>query len=554
MPRSMSFWPLLALLAVTPLRAESSDRPHYLVQIQPAGRLLKTVKEFSRKYATPQLGDQAAEKTGAEIDRQLDGVLGKGWREAIDESEPIFLYGRVAETVAKNLAILLLPVKSERAAREHLQRMGAKLEESAKGCQKCILPGMNQPIYLRFSGGYLYTSFLEDKSLAEERLPAPAKLLDPKEKAAVAIRLYFDRVPKAVKDKIVTALDEVARKGLQDYEEEPAKRVQRANQRGWKAVVQNGKELALQLDLDAATGELKAFLQLTPQEGSDLAALLAGLRRGSSLGAALVAGEPLGAVHARLSLSQEIGDFLLTQGRQSVKESLKKVEDDKERQALLGVAESLEPTIKEGILDTALVLHGPGQKKRYGAVLALQLKDGLAVEKALKKLIGFLPAKNPLRFLAMETDTVAGVKVHRYPLGEMVPEPVQNLFGKTPAVIAFRKEGVLVAYGDKAEEHLGRALAVELGKAPPLAIRADGDAKRLADLIARSDPKAGAAEGERIKKFADLFEGRLRLFEFSLSGGQTLQVRASINLILLPRAAAPKAGRTKDSLASPPRQ
>ncbi len=543
---SMFFWPLLCLFAVTPVRAETPDLPHYLVQVQPVGRLLKTVKEFARKYAAPQLGEQAGEKTGAEIEEQLVAVLGMGWREAIDESKPIFLYGRIAEAVEKNSVVLMLPVKSERAAREHLKHMNARLADSVKGCQKCLLPGMNQPIYLRFAEGYLYTSFLDDKSLAEDRLPAAAKLLDPKEKAAVALRLHFDRVPKEVKDKTVAALDEIARKGLQSAEELLPNAVKLADHRGWKAAVQNGKELALQLDLVPATGEVKAFLQLTPQEGSELAILLAGLVRGPSLGAALVGGEPLGAVHARLSLSEEIGGFFLTQGRQILKESEEKIEDEKVRQAFSSVAKALEPTIKEGVLDTALVLHGPGPKQRYAAVLALQLKDSLAVEKAGKKLIGFLPANHPLRLLAIDSDTVAGMKVHRYPLGEMVPEPIQTLFGKTPAAIAFRKDGIVAAYGEDAEEHLGRALAVDLAKAAPLAIRADGDAKRLADLIARGDPKASAAERERIKKFADLFEGRLRLFELSLSGGQTLQMRASINLLVLPRrSATPNDNRTK---------
>jgi hypothetical protein len=565
MSRSLLFLTcsLFCLFRAAPLRAESPDAPHYLVQIQPAGRLLKTVKEFARKYAAPQLGDKAKEKTSSEIEQELADVLGKDWRDAIDENKPILLSGRISETARECLPIVMLPVKSERVAREHLKQRGVRLEESVKGCQKCVIPGLDLPVHVRFAGGYLYASFVGAEALAEERLLAPAKLLDPMEKAAVAARLHIDRLPQALRDKFADAGNDKVREGLQGVVERLPEPVKEASRRlgkqteGWiKAIARHGKELVVRLDLDPATGELKEFVELTPQPGSALAMLLAGVRQGPSLGAALAGGKSAGELHARLALPEDLSGLLLTQARQIVKQALDKVEDDKAREAFSAAAQSLEPTLKAGVLDAALVLHGPSRDKRYGAVLAIQLKDGLAVEKAAKKLIGFLPAKNPLRLLALDTDTIGGVKVHRYPLGELVPPMLQEPFGKGPVTIAFRKDGVLAAWGEGADEHLGRALAMKLRQAPPLLLRADGDAKGLADLIVRGYRAEGAkkdgeivAKGveEEVRKFADLFEGRLRVMDLSLSGGQTLRMSYSINLVVLPRTAAAKPAPKKQN-------
>jgi ABC-type Fe3+ transport system substrate-binding protein len=70
------------------------------------------------------------------------------------------------------------------------------------------------------------------------------------------------------------------------------------------------------------------------------------------------------------------------------------------------------------------------------------------VEKAARKVIGFLPANHPLGLLRMDADSIGDVKVHRYPLGEMLPPPARKLLGTGKAVIAFRKDGLLVAFGE----------------------------------------------------------------------------------------------------------
>jgi hypothetical protein len=190
---------VLFTFAAMPVWAEPADGPHYVVQVQPAGKLLKTVREFYRKFATPQLGEKAGEKTRAELDGQLDVVLGKGWREAVDEERPILLYGRVSGKTAESMPVAILPVKGVEAVRRHLRAMGAELGEETDGCQKCMLPGRKEPVYLRFVGDHLYAA-LAAEALAHERLLPAAGLINPTEKSAVAARVFLDRLPRAMKE------------------------------------------------------------------------------------------------------------------------------------------------------------------------------------------------------------------------------------------------------------------------------------------------------------------------------------------------------------------
>lgn len=185
-----------------------------------------------------------------------------------------------------------------------------------------------------------------------------SKLLDRREKAAVALRFDIDRLPQALKTKAVKALAEGGRQALQQYAQDLPKQLEEASQRwrekteGWlRAIVRDGKELTLLLDFDAETGEVNSSLELIPQARSDLATLLAVMRRGPSLGASLVGSKPLAAVQAHLSLPEDLRTFLLTQVRQRQTQIVAKVEVDKVRGALSAVAEALQPTIQEGILD-----------------------------------------------------------------------------------------------------------------------------------------------------------------------------------------------------------
>jgi hypothetical protein len=532
----------LAVLLATAAKAVAADAPFYVVQVQPIDKLLKTVKDFAARFATPQLGTDAEEKTSTEIEEKLTQVLGKGWRDAIDESRPIFLYGKPSSGKKEAPPVLLLPVKGEKAAREHLKGMNVEVEDADNGCQKCKLPGRKETVYFRFANGCLYAAQDSSEPLAEDRLVTPANLHDSREKAALVARFHIDRLPQTLIEEKVKDLQqnikENTRKSVEGkLPDEVIRKIEKSTEKWWIAFVRHSKELSLRLDLDAASGELHTALRLTPRPDSELAQMLSAIRPGPSLGAALVAGEPLFAVHARLSLPELITSQILSGWREGLKAHLPQVDDEKAQTAYKDLAAAIEPTIEQGVLDAALVMHGSGKQNRYGAVLSLQLKNGPAVEKAARKVIDFLPAKHPLGRLRMDADTIGDTKVHRYPLGDLVPEPIKAIFGKGTAVIAFREEGMLVSYGEGAEELLGKALSVQMRKAPPLRVHAEGDSQRLLDIVIQNDP--GSAKNAR--QLADVLPKRVRILHLSLAGGEALELKVAVNLLVMPRTASTKA-------------
>jgi hypothetical protein len=529
------------LLGAAPARGEEPVDPVLVVQVKPLAEVLTTAKEVARNLATPQLGNRAGPETARLAEQEVVSFLGKDWRKSIDASKPVVLYAVPAADVAQSTVVLLLPVKSEEGFLGLLAGRGIRPEQSDDGGRRFRPPGFPLPVHFRFVGGYVCASLNRAAPLAAGRLLSPRQLFDARERAAVAVRLHVDRVPKEVKTLVLSHLRQGIEEGTRaDVTRGPEVVKKNVKQLGadvlaWARMgVLDGKELTLRFNLDADTCVASGALGLTALPRSRLAETVAGLRPTPSVAAGLLSGRSMASVQVKTWLPVQVGNVFISGIHAGTQEAAGMFPDAQSRRAFVRLVEVLRPTVEAGTLDAAVSLRGPTKEERYAVVAGLRLKDSAAVQQALRDFHKALPENAPGRQLRLDAATVGTVKVHRLPLGAALPAAVQGLFGPGDLWLAFREDAIFLAFGDGAKDQLREALTSRPKPLPPVAIHAEADSKQTADVVARLDERNAA----RIKEYFALAGDRLEVLHLSLSGGEGLQVRAAVNLLLLPRAAA----------------
>ena len=198
------------------------------------------------------------------------------------------------------------------------------------------------------------------------------------------------------------------------------------------------------------------------------------------------------------------------------------------------------PTLREGEIDLAYGLRGPGKHDRYGIAGAMRLKDAAGVEKALRDAVKSLP-KDAQAMFKLDAATVAGVKVHQI-LPPPLPEPAKSIFGESTVHIAFRPDGLVVAFGDGALESLAAGLKAKPQPISQSYIEASG--RKLVPLVTKID----ADVGKKLEAALGTEIDRVPLMEVAVKGGSTLNVRYSNGLttffplagVFMVRAVAPR--------------
>jgi hypothetical protein len=553
---SVSLLTILGLMVGVPLaRGEEPVDPVLVAQVKPLADLLTTAKEVARKFATPQLGDRASPETARRIEQAVASVLGKDWRKAIDERKPAVVYAVPAADLSHSAVVLLLPVKSAEEFLRLLAGLGIQPERNDDGSHRFTPPGLPLPVYFRFADGYACASLNSARPLAAGRLLSARRLFDARESSAAVVRLHVDRVPKEVKGLVLSHLQKGIEEGTRaDVTGGPEVVKQNVKQLGADALalarmgVLDGKELIVRLDLDARTGVVSSVLRLTALPRSRFAEAIAGLRPTPSVAAGLLSGQSVAWVRVKTWLPTQVGHVLMAGVRAGTGEAAGMFPDAQSRRAFERLVEALRPTVEANSLDAAVSLRGPTKQQRYAVVAGLRLKDSAAVQRALRDFHKALPENAPGRQLQLDADTIGTVKVHRLALGAALPAPAKAVFGADDVWLAFREDALLLALGAGAKGQLREALASRQQPLPPVAVEAQADSKQAAGLVARLDERNAA----KIHEYFALAGDRLEVLHLSLSGGESLRVRAAVNVLLLPRTAAvrggtPPPGATPDS-------
>jgi hypothetical protein len=536
-----SFWVgglLLAIIpaahaAPVPVRDSAPFKPTLTVRTAPPDQILADIRYTADLISRFAPGEKEAKEVVGGLDKALDSTLGPDWRKAVDTVRPLFGYFNLESNLPVSTGAVLIPVKDRAAFESMLKHVVGKVDTGADGVLRFDFSGARSASgkaingYVRFANQYAYLTVNDPAVVALDRIPSPAQIVAGDPKAAVSARFYFDRLPEQHRQQAIG--------GVQQF-----KALLNGNMGGggvtmgvaWMQMVifggpmfqlyplvepaiRDGQELTLDVRYDRARLNLNFEATLTAKAGSELSKLVAALKPATSLFPQMLGTDLAARALIRGTIPADIRKVIVAQLESGL--AMAPQGDPVWGPFAAKIVESMLPTLREGEVDLAGGLLGPGKKEQYGIVGGLRLKDAAGVEKALREAVKALP-KDAQVMLKLDATTVGGVKVHQILLPPL-PEPAKSIFGESTVHIAFRPDGVVVAFGDGTPGILGAGLSA---KPQPVAQSfVDASGRMLIPLVSKIDADAG----KKFKAFVGNEIDRVPILELAVEGGSTLKVR-----------------------------
>jgi hypothetical protein len=526
---------LAAALLAAPPAAVAADPP-VVFQTQPPGRLLDDLRATIQALA----GDREVK----EFDRWVKESLGEKGFDGLDLTRPAGGYVAVPADPTKAVAVLALPVTSEDAFVGFCERWN-RSKPKGLGGGVYELPSLDPALAARarVADGYAYVATAAKgvdlaKAVGADLVPF-AKFYDPGEAAPFAARVFFDRLPKGLREQALAGLW-VARTvaamqlppGLADEGKAALEQFGRLTTR-YIELSKGAKEAVLRANLDPATGEVRAELTLTAADGSPLAGDIAGRKPTTNAFAGLLTPDVVTGFRTRLPLfTEEIRNAAVIGLELAKKEAANAnfLAPPPARPLLKEFFDGAIRTAKTGEADVAGVIRGPDPNGFYTAVGAAAFVDPSGVEKELKKLIGREAEPEFTDLIKWDAEKAGEVGIHVFGFGKWNEEPGRDLrpvFGPDAVVaVAFAPRAVVAAVGPDAVAAVKGVLALKPAAAPVVDVVVNP--AKLARMVGAVD-EVGAGEVARAWGKED--KG-LSVLSVGVAGGTELKVTLGLNLRL----------------------
>lgn len=362
------------------------------------------------------------QEDGVKQVRELVKLLsqdGKGV-EGIDPARPFGAYGVLLPDVGNSPAVVMIPVADQaRLLRALKERLGVEPEDVGKGVQKAFVPILNEA-YFKFADEYLYAA-RDAKHLDPKYLVSPKAYFANPDGSVVSVVARIDRVPTDLRTLVTGQLEhQIKEKQRQNADGKRPGELKLENFAfdavvgSAKAVVDDGKELAVRVFVNEKADELAAEVSLSAKPGTGLAKTLAGLKGRTSLPAGIAkTTDPVIAAAGKLALPDDLRkqlDPILN----SVFEELAAKAGD--RAAAERVLEALAPTAKAASADLAVSLSGPDAKGRHTLVAAAGVTGGKVFEKLVKEFAPQVPGD--VVTFTLDVEKVGPFNVHKAEIGQ----------------------------------------------------------------------------------------------------------------------------------------
>ncbi len=505
-------------------KAAKANKPAVILRIAPLDKL-----RADAHYLVEMAGQ-------AEVAKQLDATIkskiGDKGLEGIDTKKALGAYGWVGPAGIDSQIVALVPIADKKAFLDLLDRFGVKVEEGQDGLYTASHEKLLVPVYFRFANQYVYVTAQDKDALAKDKLLAPAVIVPADNTGAVSLTVNVDQIPENLKELALGNMDNhlaAAKEKEVPNETELQKKFRTAliDEMGVrvKSLIKDGGEVNLHLDVDSKASDVSLSVSVAGKAGSPLATSIKDLGQVRSDSAAVIGtGSAMNGV-LNVSLPAKLRELLGPVIEEGEKKAIEKEQDKAKRDALSALLKALEPTLKSAELDVAADLRGPGDNGRYSAVAAMKVKDGAAVEKTIRQLIGGLPA-DQRKAVVFDVEKAGSVGIHRI-TPDKIDEQTKQLFGDNPAVyFAVREDALLVAIGEKGLD----ALKVALGGEPKLSkvMEIQMSMSRLAPLMAKDNKSAPEIAKEVFGKGKT--DDKIRI---TLEGGDALKLRLGLKAQLL---------------------
>src|SRR5262249_52086368 len=482
----------LACLLIAPAIARPEDAktakkaPALVVRLRSLDGLIA-----DSSYLAAQVGKEEEAKQAVEM---LKERIGNKGLDGIDVKKPIGGYVFAGPNGTDSYGAFMVPVKDEELVLKILGNHGFKAEKSKDGLYTIKDERIKVPVFFRFANGYAYIAPLSEAGLAKNKLLTPAEVLPENETALISASIRIDQVPDTIKEvglaqlglRMADIREQHAEKGTPAQKELIDKTSREANSQ-IKALVNDGQELTIRIDVDQKNQDLALSVSFNAKAGSKLADEIAALGERESLFAGLMGKDSALNFLISYALPERVQKSLGPVVDEAIKGVIEKAGDETHKQIAEKLLRVLAPSLKAGEIDATLDLRGPSANKHYTLVGGIKLKNGEEVEKTLKELITNLP-QEVRDLVKIDAEKAGGVNIHRIEFDRFMDDNARNIFGNGALYVAVRANAIFWAGGENGLDALKSALAAKPGSAGM--IRFDLSLAHLAPLMVKDQPAA----------------------------------------------------------------
>jgi hypothetical protein len=503
-----------------------------------------TVKSVDDTMKAIQLvATQAGEKEKAD---QLDGMInvltgGKGFA-GIDTKKPLGLYVNVpTEAGAKPPVVTFLPITKKDDLLDLLKNLQVGVSEPEKEIYTLSMKN-GTTFYVRFANGHAYGS--DNSEHLQGKLPDPAKFLPPDSKThLIAASLRLGQLPRKMKQELldqIAAGAEAAKN--EEQKEKPGQREARLfgaklAEDSMMAMVRDGEDLSLALDINPKTEKITLDLSLSAAPNSSLADSIKKLGVTRSRFSSLVADSSfnmLFAVPFAKTFRTDLGALI----NKAVQEELEKEKDANVRKLTEKAAAMMGEMFATDTIDFAVVLGGPYADKKVGFLAAVHVKNGKKAEEQLRALIKENPPEKDKGEFKLDHSKVAGTAIHWFKPKEEPDARTEKDFGSNEVYVAIKDDAMLFSVGVHGLEVMKDALTrLDKGGAKASAtdpIQVEISMARLAGMNAEfTEEQVNVVR--KVFSGADKNKDRVRL---SLLGGNSIRLRMESSIQMVKMGAA----------------
>jgi len=539
--KSLQLMVLCAVATLTVSQAYAAPAPNdrngsgpvVSLQVKPIEQVLGSVREAAKNFLPDMLYKEFEKEALSKLD--LNQIKG------INTKKPLGLYatlgpGLLEGDFSKSSVVGLIPITDEKDFLALLEKIELKPVKSGD-LYTIAIPNAPIEAKLRFLNGYAYVGIGDDK-LDPKTLLDPKEVMSDKETATIVLKVRVDRLPDDVKK---AALDFLAQAGemiKQMDVDGPGKQIiedfLQTGVRWLKMGLEEGKEVAIKLDLDPKLGSLVVETSLEAKSATSLAKAFSSLKPTKNELASIVGTDS--AAHLLIQTPLFVEDFqklldkLLDWGIKEADGGLGDAPKEVKELALEGL-KTLQRTVKSGTLDLAASLRGPDKNNQYTAIGAISLKETAALEKAAKAALKIAPPKDAAKF-KIDSFKIGDVNVHEIVVADELPMEMQKIFGKSNILIALAPNAVFASFGPDSKKLLTEAITSKAPAKPAPLIQAEVSGKRLLPLL----KAAGVPLDGEMKPLFDKLGQLDRIGVYSLKvegGGDKLVIRQEIGAVPL---------------------
>jgi hypothetical protein len=525
--------PCVALLGLVvlpgtarPADAKKPAEPAVVVRVQSLDELMSNFR-----YLATLAGREEEAK-------QLEGILkekagGPKGLEGIDAKRPAGLYAIFGEGGPADIAAIgLIPVADEKAFLGLIENLGYKATKDKDDVYLVAGENLPVPVYFRFVHKHAYVTALNREALLDkDKILTPDKVLPARQSEVLSLTVRIDQVPKNLRDIAIGQVEQQldAAKSEKKPDESPAEHAARVEfteqlKNQVVAVLRDGRELALRLNVDQKGQELSAELGIGGQANSALAQQISRLGQEKSLVAGLIGSDSVMSLLVDLPLDPKLAQAMQAVMRENIQKEIEKQPDIQKKDQAAKLYKAFGPALKFTDFDWAFDLRGPHKDGLYTLVGGLKVADGAALDKAVRDVVKDLPEKERGQF-HLDVEKAGDVSIHGIDV-KGADEGFRKSFGDGPAYFAVRSDAAFLAAGHDALSALKQALKVAPRAGKP--VQVEVSMARLADAMAKEKPEAPKAAAKAFGQ--DKGADKVR---FVLEAGQELKLRLVVKAPVL---------------------